>query len=359
MPVTRPSLYLDWTDGNASKVTEPGSSKKLEGWIVESPPFQYMNWLFWLTDSWIQWLDQLTIAQAAASGITAATTVLTTTGTTVNGSNQLSSMALTTGVLEGMAVTGTGIPANTRVKLVSGANIFLTKVATASNVATSLVFSHHVATGANVQAQLNQLDAIIGAVSPTVLITTGDTTNLGYSLANLGSVVGLAKGMAISGTGITAGTVISSIAGSTVTMSLPATATNSGIFATFSHNYATALDIEGMIDQLDAQMKAQGGLGQIGRKTITAAYTVRFSDTGTILDVDTSAAAVALTLPDPASFVGVFTVRDVSFTFNTFNCTLVRFAAESIEGLAATYTMEAQGGVWTWRSNGTNWFLVA
>ena len=56
---SRPSVYLTWTDGaSPSKVREPPSGKKLAGWLKsERPPYQYMNWLFWLTDQWIQYLD--------------------------------------------------------------------------------------------------------------------------------------------------------------------------------------------------------------------------------------------------------------------------------------------------------------
>lgn len=57
---TKPSTFLDWTDGSASYVTEPPSGQKTTGWTDgQRPPYQYMNWLFWLSDQWIQYLDDV------------------------------------------------------------------------------------------------------------------------------------------------------------------------------------------------------------------------------------------------------------------------------------------------------------
>lgn len=73
---TKPTVYLDWTDGSPTKVTQPGPSQQASGWVAgERPPFQYMNWLFYITDQWIQWLDYYTgTIIDNASGIIASNT---------------------------------------------------------------------------------------------------------------------------------------------------------------------------------------------------------------------------------------------------------------------------------------------
>lgn len=47
--------FLKWvTDDAAAKITDPGSTKKLAGWIyTERPPFQYFNWLFNRIHKWL------------------------------------------------------------------------------------------------------------------------------------------------------------------------------------------------------------------------------------------------------------------------------------------------------------------
>src|SRR5271169_6752654 len=66
---SRPSQYLNWTDGSPSKVVQPPSPYSLLGWVAgQAPPFQYMNYLFWPSDQWIQWLDSFTqLIQNAAN----------------------------------------------------------------------------------------------------------------------------------------------------------------------------------------------------------------------------------------------------------------------------------------------------
>jgi hypothetical protein len=36
--VSKPSTFLNWTDGNPSKVIQPPSAKALLGWIAASAP---------------------------------------------------------------------------------------------------------------------------------------------------------------------------------------------------------------------------------------------------------------------------------------------------------------------------------
>jgi hypothetical protein len=62
MPVlSKPPVKPSWTDGNALKVTEPSSGKKLLGWTKsERPPFQFMNWIHWLTKEWVDYFESVT-----------------------------------------------------------------------------------------------------------------------------------------------------------------------------------------------------------------------------------------------------------------------------------------------------------
>ncbi len=54
---TPPSVIPTWTDGNPAKQVQPPTPVQTLGWTAgERPPFQYMNWLFWLTGLWITWL---------------------------------------------------------------------------------------------------------------------------------------------------------------------------------------------------------------------------------------------------------------------------------------------------------------
>jgi hypothetical protein len=69
--------------------------------------------------------------------------------------------------------------------------------------------------------------------SDPVLVTTGNTTTTSNQLTSLASTAGVADGQYIFGTGIPQGTTVISIAGSTVTMSNPATINGTGIGVSF------------------------------------------------------------------------------------------------------------------------------
>lgn len=55
--MSKPTSKPNWTDGAASKVSEPSESKKLQGWLkTEKPPFNFFNWLFYNISQWISFL---------------------------------------------------------------------------------------------------------------------------------------------------------------------------------------------------------------------------------------------------------------------------------------------------------------
>lgn len=70
---------------------------------------------------------------------------------------------------------------------------------------------------------------------------TGDATDTSDQLLNVSDVTHLAIGWKVSGTGIQAGTTIAGISGSTITLSLAATATNVGVTITFYTNQTITL----------------------------------------------------------------------------------------------------------------------
>lgn len=60
----KPTSKPDWTEGNPSFATitqEPSAGKKLTGWnIDERPAREYMNWLFYILDQWVKYLESVT-----------------------------------------------------------------------------------------------------------------------------------------------------------------------------------------------------------------------------------------------------------------------------------------------------------
>jgi len=78
----------------------------------------------------------------------------------------------------------------------------------------------------------------IGVFTQNISITSSSTT--ATIVAPLTNQFIIGAGQTISGTGIQAGTTVSSVVGTTITLSLPATATNSSVSATFDNNIAVS-----------------------------------------------------------------------------------------------------------------------
>ena len=70
---TKPTAKPEWTVGNPSFGTitiEPSAGKKLAGWLAaERPAREYMNWLFWNTNEWIDYLEEVTDSIAGFANI--------------------------------------------------------------------------------------------------------------------------------------------------------------------------------------------------------------------------------------------------------------------------------------------------
>jgi len=173
----------------------------------------------------------------SGSFTTTESVVLTTapsssTFTTSTGSQAVTTGS-TTGLVAGMFVSGTGIPAGARIQSITSSTAFRLNVeATATGSATMTFSNRTFFTTTPGQVRINQpvsgtgiaSESYITAISPTFNVSC--TTTSGSSTVT-GSTTNLIAGMYISGTGIASGTKISSITNSS-TFVISADATASG-----------------------------------------------------------------------------------------------------------------------------------
>lgn len=80
-------------------------------------------------------------------------------------------------------------------------------------------------------------------------------------------------------------------------------------------------------------------------------------DKGKTFFCNTAGGAISVTLPAPEPGM-IINFKDVTGNFATNAVTIVRNGAENIEGLASSYLLQADWGVWTIASNGVDWFLI-
>lgn len=190
---TRPQTYLDWTDGSPSKVVQPPSNFSLAGWqVAQAPPFQYMNWLFWLTDQWIQYLDPL-----VTEGMPDQAMRLLNGGTW--------SFDATTGVLAWSQPF----------------NIVIPSVPDSANQVNA--GSVTLPDGYLAYINLNQ-----------PIVVTGDTQNFSPIIQNVSFTNQITSGMNVTGPGIPNGTTVLTVSPTSVTLSANATATANGVTLVFS-----------------------------------------------------------------------------------------------------------------------------
>lgn len=107
--------------------------------------------------------------------------------------------------------------------------------------------------------------------------------------------------------------------------------------------------------------ETSGGGGAAELIVEAPAGNVSPAELGRIYLMDSNAAR-NIQLPDPA-VVGsgfFFYVKDKpgAAGFGTFPTTILRFAAELFEGLAASYLLEADGGQWFVYTDGVDWFVA-
>lgn len=175
---SRPSTYIDWVpSGNPSYITQPTTGQASTGWVVdEAPPFQYMNWLFYYTDQWIQYLDA--VITPGAPSLAANSLVLTTTGTIAIGSNQITGLGSNVGLLPGQLIVMSGVPTGTVVTVVSGSVVTMNANATSNQTSIPVTFNHDVATGNTIQKQLDELDAQFQVYPMTTAVPTNEVVTV-------------------------------------------------------------------------------------------------------------------------------------------------------------------------------------
>lgn len=189
----RPQTYLNWTDGAPSKVVQPPSNFSLTGWQAsQAPPFQYMNWLFFLTDEWIKYLDPL-----VSEGIPDQAMRLLNGGTW--------SFDATTGVLGWSQAFIIAIP--------------------------SVPDSANQVSSGSVTLTDGQL-AYVDLNNPIVL--QGDTQSGSPIIQNVTFTNDLTAGMNVVGPGIPNGATVLTVSPTSVTISANATATATGVTLVFS-----------------------------------------------------------------------------------------------------------------------------
>lgn len=89
-------------------------------------------------------------------------------------------------------------------------------------------------------------------------------------------------------------------------------------------------------------------------------YQIVEADYGRVFTVQSSGGAITLKAPDPTALPSgfKFSIKDVSGESGTNAITFQGYGSETIEGLASNFTCQCDFGVWTFESDGTNWWLV-
>lgn len=201
----------------------------------------------------------ISTATTGSSGFLTNGTNFSVQGYSTNASAAFQGVPSTAGLSPSQYVTGSNIPANTTISSISGTTITLSQNATGTNstltttagvttgstsmiglastsglVVGNLVFGPGVTTGTTVTAISgnNVTLSSPATLSNTVLSTTG-TTATSTTITALATTVGIVVGMFITGTGIPANTTVSTISGSTITISNAATSSVTGVTLTF------------------------------------------------------------------------------------------------------------------------------
>jgi len=113
--------------------------------------------------------------------------------------------------------------------------------------------------------------------------------------------------------------------------------------------------IEGMatgaIKTLGAHTLVRNNFGAINVKTVTADYTMTWADESILADA--SAAAITVTLPDPATYDTLVFIKKIDSSANAV--TVTPHGTETIDG-ASSMTLANQNDAVRLRSDGSNWF---
>lgn len=196
--VTRPLVGCDWTDGSASRVSQPTPDQVASGYAVgQRPTAQVLNYQFWLLNQWISYLDGTVNANALTSAIEPLMRL-------IGGGTW--AYSATTGLLSWSAPAYLAVP--------------------------GLADSANTLAAGSVTLSAGQVAVFNGNIP---FAATGSTTSGSSQVTGLNFVLGITAGQLVSGAGIPAGTTVASVSASasTLTLSQAATASASGVSLTF------------------------------------------------------------------------------------------------------------------------------
>jgi hypothetical protein len=194
---SRPSTFINWTDGVNTKVVQPPTSKQLQGWVAaEAPPFQYMNWLFYILDQWTQYLDQVIETGTGELGVRL-----------ING---------------GYWSWATGTPGT--FGWTAAANLSIPGIPDSYN---------QIAIGS-----VTMDDGDVAYVTGNIPIFSTCNTQAGMNIITVNFPGSIVPGDAITGPGIPGGTIVNTVSGNQIVMSNNATATATGVVLTFCNTSA-------------------------------------------------------------------------------------------------------------------------
>lgn len=86
-------------------------------------------------------------------------------------------------------------------------------------------------------------------------------------------------------------------------------------------------------------------------------YVLGAADSGKTFLVNSVNGAMTFNFPAPSLNYKI-KVKDSGFNANVNAITFTQNASEKLENLAASYVAQANGGIWEWASDGTNWFIT-
>jgi hypothetical protein len=234
---------------------------------------------------------------AARNGIAGTGVSSVSTTGNLNATTTISGIPSTAGISTGAQVTGTGIPPGTTVvTIISATSLALSQAATATATGVALKFvnfSNFTTTG-----------------TTNSYSTTGTTDGSTTSITASPSTSSILIGMPVTGPGIPAGSVVTSIvSGTAITISLPTTAAGTGVALVFGTQSITAIPST-------AQMAVGMPISGTG---IPAGSTIASIASGTAITISNFLTAfgtgVALT-------VGLFNKGDVFWTLITADARL-------------------------------------
>lgn len=104
--------------------------------------------------------------------------------------------------------------------------------------------------------------------------------------------------------------------------------------------------------------KALGATSSAFNPAVSSPYTILSTDSGKIFLVNSVNGSSQFNLPLTPFKDFYFRVKDVGGSFSQNACTIARAGSESIEGVAANMILEADGGEWEFRFDGTNWWIT-